>query len=59
MYTSAHTRDIDNFKAMVTELTTLDWSAMDSRDPNKFDGGGWVDIDSFCSAFDLDEQDEM
>ena len=59
VYTSAHTRDIDNFKAMVAELTTLDWSVMDSRDPSKFDGGGWVDIGDFCSAFDLNQQDEM
>ena len=48
VYTSAHTRDIENFKAMVAELTTLDWSAMDSRDPSKFDGGGWVEIGDFC-----------
>ena len=59
VYTSAHTRDIENFKAMVAELTTLDWSAMDSRDPSKFDGGGWVEIGDFCKAFDLNEQDEM
>ena len=59
VYTSAHTRDIDNFKAMVAELSTLDWSAMDSRDPSKFDGGGWTNIDDFCSVFDLNEQDEM
>ena len=38
---------------------TLDWSAMDSRDPSKFDGGGWVEIGDFCQAFDLNEQDEM
>ena len=45
IYTSAHVRDIDNFKAMACELVTFDWKDMDLRDPAKYNGGGWVPIE--------------
>ena len=59
IYTSAHVRDLDNFKAMSFELATVDWKDMDLHDPAKYNGGGWMTLEELDIEVKMDDCDEM
>ena len=44
---------------MAVELATIDWKEMDQRDPSKYNGGGWLQVEDLDFEIKMDDVDEV